>query len=251
MLNDLLLLSGNDIPFPEARLVIHQPTIKEIAYIGEEAFFNGCEFLKFTKNNLPEEDRSRLENITNFEILMSIMKEKNPVSLRNKTCVQMILSLLFPTYEIQLDFIGMQIKFTKGEESFSINKQNFETFKSILDDIFCLGGSKSDYNPSGEMARKIAEKLRARQQKLAQAKGNQKVAILSRYVSILAVGENKDMNQLFQYTVYQLFDEFGRYQLKIQSDLYIDAQLAGAKGSDEVEDWMKDIHSDVDDDLGF
>ena len=32
--NRLLLLSKNDIPFPEGRLVIHQPTIKEIGYIG-------------------------------------------------------------------------------------------------------------------------------------------------------------------------------------------------------------------------
>ena len=36
--NDLLFLSGNDIPFVEAQLVIHQPTIKEIAYIGEESW---------------------------------------------------------------------------------------------------------------------------------------------------------------------------------------------------------------------
>ena len=34
--NELLLLSGNDIPFIEAQITIHQPTIKEIAYIGEE-----------------------------------------------------------------------------------------------------------------------------------------------------------------------------------------------------------------------
>ena len=41
MLNDLLLLSGNDIPFLEAQVNIHQPSIKEIAYIGEESFFIG------------------------------------------------------------------------------------------------------------------------------------------------------------------------------------------------------------------
>ena len=45
MNNDLLLLSGNDIPFVGAQLTIHQPTIKEIAYIGEEAFY-GCNQLQ-------------------------------------------------------------------------------------------------------------------------------------------------------------------------------------------------------------
>lgn len=33
-LDELLLLSGNDIPFIEAQITIHQPTLKEIAYIG-------------------------------------------------------------------------------------------------------------------------------------------------------------------------------------------------------------------------
>ena len=55
MLGDLLLLSGNDIPFQGARTAIHQPTIKEIAYIGEEAFYIGCELLKFSKESLTED----------------------------------------------------------------------------------------------------------------------------------------------------------------------------------------------------
>jgi len=42
MLNQLLLLSRNDIPFPEARVTIHQPTLKEIGFIGEDTFFIGC-----------------------------------------------------------------------------------------------------------------------------------------------------------------------------------------------------------------
>ena len=62
MENDLLLLSGNDIPFYGAQVSIHQPTIKEIAYIGEEAFYTGCEFLRFSKDKLTEEDRNSLEN---------------------------------------------------------------------------------------------------------------------------------------------------------------------------------------------
>ena len=54
MNNDLLLLSGNDIPFVGAQISIHQPTIKEIAYIGEEAFFSAFELFNFSKNILPE-----------------------------------------------------------------------------------------------------------------------------------------------------------------------------------------------------
>ena len=52
MLNTLLLLSGNDIPFIQAQISIHQPTIKEIGYIGEEEFHVGSRFLLFNKDNL-------------------------------------------------------------------------------------------------------------------------------------------------------------------------------------------------------
>lgn len=71
-----------------------------------------------------------------------------------------------------------------------------------------------------------------------ESKSNQKVAILSRYISILAVGENKDMNALLNYSLYQLFDEFKRFQLKLAFDAHQSALLAGAKSEDlgEVKD---------------
>ena len=48
MIDDLLLLSRADIPFEEAQITIHQPMIKEIAMIGEEAFHYGSKFLNFS-----------------------------------------------------------------------------------------------------------------------------------------------------------------------------------------------------------
>ena len=59
MINDLLLLSKNDIPFIEAQVNIHQPTIKEISLIGEEEFYTGYQFLTFNKNQLSKEDRDK------------------------------------------------------------------------------------------------------------------------------------------------------------------------------------------------
>lgn len=44
------------------------------------------------------------------------------------------------------------------------------------------------------------------------------MSILSRYISILAVGERKDINDLMNYTIYQLMDEFNRFELKMRYD---------------------------------
>jgi len=241
--NELLLLSGNDIPFIEAQVTIHQPTIKEIAYIGEEAFFTGCELINFSKNILPEQDKVNLEDKTNFDILIAILRERNAVMQRNRNCVEMVLALIFPWYTI--DITSDAIVLEKEEERHLINNDNFETFKTIFNMMFSFSRDETrDYNPSGDLAKQIAEKLKKRHQKLAELKeGKQKIDILSRYVSILAVGEHKDMNSLLNLSVYQLFDEFERFKLKMSYDIYFQAKMAGAKDLKEVEDWMKDIHS--------
>ena len=247
MLNDLLLLSGNDIPFEQANLIIHQPTIKEIAFIGEDNFYNGCDFLKFSKDRLKEEDKVHLVELTNFDILMSIIMTNDAEMQKRKTYMLMVLSLIFPQYTISLNQKYILFKNIDDEQEFKIDSSNFEDFKQILDEMFCLkveDGENGEYNTQDALAESIAKKLRARHQRLNDLKGgeNSKIAILSRYVSILAVGQQKDMNSLLNYTVYQLFDEFNRYELKVSYDIYLQAKMAGAKDLKEVEDWMKDIH---------
>lgn len=261
MLNDLLLLSGIDIPFPAAQVNIHQPTIKEIAYIGEENFFIGCELLIFSKDSLISEDKARLKDQSNFDIIMSIMKDKNNPNMRqNALSALMVLIILFPDYTVQVrkDYIallktveqeervGNEIQIKKRVQECAINNRNYPEFQQILIQMFCLTNEKATkYNPGGDLAQRIADKLKkGEQQRAAQKNQQNKIAVFSRYASILAVGEAKDLNSLMQYTVYQLFDEFQRYELKINYDTYVQAKMAGAKDLKEVDDWMKDIHSD-------
>lgn len=244
MLNDLLLLSGVDIPFQQAQISIHQPTIKEISFIGEEAFFIGCELLNFSKDILATEDKTNLEDRTNFEVLMSIMKDKSLTAQKGKVSALMVLTLIFPGYEIhiQKDCISL----VKENDVHNINNQNFEDFKRIIVAMFCLKERSADqeYNPAGKKARELAEKMKKGRQKAAAAKGEaQKVSLLSRYISILSVGENKSFDTLLGYTIYQLFDEFNRFELKQRYDIYVQAKMAGAKDLEEVDNWMKDIHS--------
>jgi len=245
MINELLLLSKNDIPFIEAQITIHQPTIKEIAYIGEESFFTGYEMLNFSKNLLLEEDKVNLENVSNFDILIAILKERNAVMQKNRNCVEMVLALIFPEYIISIEKDAFILK--KDNEEYKINNENFDAFKNIINQMFPLktGVESNEYNPTGDLAKKIADKLKKRHQTLGELKesANQKIDMFSRYISILAIGEQKDINSLMNYTVYQLLDEFERYKLKIAYDINFQARMAGAKDLKEVEDWMKDIHS--------
>lgn len=244
--NELILLSGADIPFIEGTCTIHQPTIFEISLIGEEDFFTGCELLRFSKEVLNSEDKSRLSNYNDFHILMSIMNDNGTSLQRNVTCAKQVMILLFPQYNISYEPLEIILsKRDQPEEGGRLTSENFVQFKNLLAQMLCLGKTAEEkYNPQGELAKKIAEKFKQRQKKLAETSGSQKIAIFSRYISILAVGEHKDINSLMQYTVYQLFDEFQRFELREAALTTFKARLAGAKDIKDPEDWMKDLHDE-------
>lgn len=245
MISELLLLSKNDIPFIEAQVNIHQPTINEISFISEESFHIGCQLLTFSKSLLSPKDKSNLENMSDFEIFMSIMNDVENSFEERDRAIQ-VLMLLFPLYEIKV-FKDKISFFQDNNEVSSINERNFLAFQEIVKQMFDMEGSLEEeqqqaYNPADALAAKIAEKLKKRTDKLAKQSEIKKIAIFSRYISILAVGERKDINDLMQYSVYQLKDEIKRYKLKDRFDMFVKAKMAGAQDLEEVEDWMKDIH---------
>ena len=247
MKNELLYISGNDIPFEEARVILHQPTIKEIAYIGEQNFFTGCQFLNFSKENilLQNKDNSLSDDLNDFKILMTMIRQNNVIVKKYKNCMNMVLTLIFPDYKI--DFLPLSIRLLKDNQSFFIDENNFDIFKDILQSMFCLNTTKSSkYNPGGPQAAALVKKFQQRAKKLAQLKGqgSDQINILSEYISILAVGEQKNMNELLQYTVYQLQNEIRRFRMKVGYDIYVQAKMAGAQNLQEVEHWMKKMSTD-------
>lgn len=246
-MDSLLLLSGIDIPFPAATVNIHQLRLNEISFLTEPIFYKACGVLTFDKEKIYSKDKNDLEGLTNFDIIMSIMTEKNdPRVKQQQVSVKMLFAMLFPDYKITFTKNGIVLVKDGDKEMHIIRPEDFQEFTNIIKEIFCLSSSsKEDYNPANDKAREIAEKLRRGRAAAAAAKGEDQseISILSRYVSILAVGNHKDINTLMNYTVYQLYDEFGRYELKLSNDFYIQAKMAGAEGLKEVDNWMKDIHS--------
>ena len=231
-MDKLLLLSGNDIPFPMERITIHQPTLKEIGYVGERKFFTGCELLTFTKNNLNSVDRKRLQEYKDFDIIMLMLKSKEKQAQINRYAILSVLTLLFPIYQVSLDFKNNQIKLVQldNQEEYKIDNKSFQLFQEVIVKIFCL-------------ADKIADKLRQGRQKAAQAKGKtEDIHMLAQYISILSVGLPMSMNTILDLTIPQLYDIYKRYEMKLQYDIYVKQKLAGAKDLKDVDFWMKDIY---------
>jgi len=84
--------------------------------------------LNFSKDNLNDEDKTRLTDKSNFEVLLSVIRDKNSAVAKSRMSVFMLLSLIFPTYEVKLfeDRFGL---IQNDTEIGSLNNGNFETFK--------------------------------------------------------------------------------------------------------------------------
>lgn len=166
------------------------------------------------------------------------------------TSAELVLSLLFPNYQLvkMPNIILLNRELEDGsKEQVMINNDNFEQFKSIIQAMFCLDvASGGKYNPANKLAEQIAKKLEERQKKLSQKKdGKEEIDILGRYISILALGNHHTIPQLMEYTVYQLFNEFQRFEKKYAYDSWFKAKLAGAEGLQDVQNWLSDQNEKI------
>ena len=241
--NKVLLLSGKDIPFVGAQTAIHQPKLWEIGMIGgEEKFLYGSQFLLFDKNSFLDQDKNGLDDKSNFYIFMAIMN--NSESSIHKQGARDLLTLLFPQDTILFD--KDKIILQREEFTSCIQEENFDEFQDIIRTMFFSDSDeeKTNYDPADKLASKIADKIKKGKTKAAKSKNldkDEEIEYYSQYASILAVGLQKDINELMNYTIYQIKSEFKRFQAKVASDFYLKAKLAGAQDLEEVKDWMSAI----------
>lgn len=239
--NRLALMTGIDFPLEDCPLIIHQPSIKEISYIGETDFFMGVQLLSVNKSmyETPETD---LSEMTNFDIFIQLMN--SPELKDQKSKVQQALSMLFPSYQIMMT--PRAIVFNQEGNSFMLDEGNFESFQQQLGQMLCLQQSgQQAFNPGGNKAREIAQKLQRARERVAAQKAREggSGSMFSQYLSIITIGiSSMSLKDSLNLTLYQLYDLVERYSLYINWDLDIRSRLAGAKGEKPIENWMKSIH---------
>ena len=237
----LALMAGIDIPIPECQIILHQPTIKEIAYLGESNFFTGVQCLCLQKNMVIQ-DESLLLTTTNFQIFMTIMQERQTAD--KKEDVLSVLRLLFPNYKVFLT--PRSIMFNSADGNFMVDEGNFENLQQMLSEVFCLQNSdQAAFNPGNKKAKEIADKLMRARQKVAQLKAADGGggSALAQYISTLTVGlESMSLHDCLDLTIYQMQDLMERYSLYINWDIDLKSRLAGGKPDKPVDNWMKNIH---------
>lgn len=236
----LALMAGIDIPIPSCQLVIHQPTLQEIAFIGEEDFFTGVQTLCLNKAMIIE-DKDVLDNTTNFEVFMTVMQDKE--AIEQKQAVTKLLQVLFPKQKIM--FTPRAILVQSPELTVMIDEENFEEVQGYLRCIFCEEDTPMDtrgFNPANAKAKEIADKLMRGRRRVAEQNGSANSSLFSIYISSLSIGLQMVPMKLLSLTMFQLFDLVERYSLYTAWDLDIRVRLAGGTPDSKPDNWMKNIH---------
>lgn len=236
----LAMICGTDIPVPSCQLVLHQPTLEEISFIGEKDFFSGAQTLCLHKTMFIE-DKVLLMTTTNFQIFMMIMSEKE--AKEKKDAVKQVLTLLLPDYQVLFTPNSLVLK--KDDITTLIDENNFEDLQEVLRTIFCMNDGRMDqqtFNPINDRAKQIADKIMKGRQKVAELKGDSNVSVFSQYISMLTIGLHISMLELKKLTMFQLYDLVERFMLWINWDIDLRSRLAGAKPDEHPENWMKNIH---------
>ena len=237
----LALMCGTDIPIPGCSLVIHQPTLKEISYIGEQDFFSGVQCLCINKSMFVDE--TLLEATTNFQVFMTIMSQAETID--KKRAIQQVLLLFFPQAKVLFTPRSLILN-VEGVGNVIIDETNFEHVQYIISEIVCTKTGPMDqqgFNPADAKAKEIADKIMRGRQKVAEQKGQTNVSVLTQYLSILTIGTGSmSLSELMNLTIYQLYDLIERYMLYTSWDLDIRSRMAGAKIEGQPENWMQNLH---------
>lgn len=241
MLNEFLIWSGNDIPFPQLQLSIVQPTMKELSFMEENDFFVATRLLTFSKESISTNNKINLDNKSNFEIIMSILN--NPENKRIKTTLTMLLGFLFPGYKINIEDRILLVNVEDKQNPIRvIDSSNFDYFSEVISIIFKLKdiSDTSDFNPVNEEARRIAEKIKRGRAAAARDKGklnNSNQSLFKHYSKILCMNgyTPQEINLMTLYQVYELSDIFKK---KIIYEDWYSAKLQGAKDIDDQEHWL-------------
>lgn len=238
----LALMTGIEIPYPPLQLIFHSPTIKEIAYMGEQDFFTGVQYLCIDKNTVSQ-DENVLLNLSNFQILMKVLEQ--PSGREKKDVITTLLTLLFPKEQVLL--MPRSINIISNDNVIMINDNNFDEFQNIVKRILCMGsmfqGKNVMYNPAGDKAKEIAAKIMRGRQRAAAQKSENSDSILTRYLSILRIGAQIPLSESMDYNLFQLFDQVERYNAYIEWDTDLRVRLAGGKPDKQVESWMRNLYS--------
>ena len=258
-IDSLVLMTGQPIELKESAVKIQQPKLKEIALIGESKFFQSmnifyigpeplAEFIQNLDTITEGEKKYLIESSTSYDNLLFLMQASSVGGSADRFHVvemtKTVFELIIPSHKFSFNAEGsvMLLMGRNMSDSIVVDRDLFLVLKDICVQIFLLHKffSSEDKNKLSEAAQKIADRMAEAEEKIKNMnnEGQGDDSQFSRMLSIL--GMNKELDYLSNLTIYQLYNQFERFNLFTNYDQGLRASLAGAANV-ELVDWYKKI----------
>lgn len=247
------ILCGVPVRVAGCNIAVSQPSIKEICAFGENDFLASIQvFVHIDKLVSPiKQGNSRLAMLSDFQVLIVALEEDKEL----KEQINRLFELIFPDYVWQFDAGSINFRIEeKGPIVGQLNPMNFDNFKETLRTLFIPYNisseeSSEEFNPANDRAAEIAAKLKRGREQRAEMqrkeKGDAPSSIFAAYISILAIGLKMDMNVFFNYTPFQLFDTFMRFNREREYDIYLKIAtipFADSSKLEEPDPWLGNLY---------
>lgn len=263
-MDKLQKLAGVDVPIPEMQVSFHQPTLKEIALVGEDNFFRAvqtfkaCDPTKFREimiNGLEGEELAVQEQTLrmNYQTPWSIFNFQLENDSSIEMSFKMFLVLAFPTMT-NVSFIRnpniIQLTFNENEKVrvVILQENNFKFLHEVILFLFDTeteDDKKSGLNPIGEQAERIAEKIRIAQEKRnpsgKDANNPENTSIIGTMASILSSSDGISLKEVLDLTFPQLIIQMNRTTLLRSYSTQITLGAFGGLDVDDIVEWQKNL----------
>ena len=198
--------------------------------------------------------KSELLNISDFQIFIGVLASETNSSVR--IMFENFVGLCLPDYKVEITKKSINFKAEDdGPVVGQLNPFNHRDFGQTIKELFLPSTSESEepeynYDKNNKRAAELAKKIKENREKLRKAEQSKmgvgdNSSIFALYTSVLSIGMNKDINDLYDYTPFQLYDAFTRFMQKMQYDAYQATMMipfVDASKIEKVDDWLHNIY---------
>lgn len=198
--------------------------------------------------------KTELLNIPDFQVFIGVLAadENSPIRIMFNNFT----SLCLPDYKVEITKKSINFKIEDdGPVVGQLNPFNHKEFGQTLKELFLPSNSEEsdpeyNYDKNNKRAAALAKRIKENREKLRKAEQSQMGAgdnssIFALYTSVLSIGMNKSINDLYDYTPFQLYDAFTRFLQKMQYDTYQSTMMipfVDTSKIDKVDNWLRNIY---------
>lgn len=249
-ISEIDLLCGCDIPL-DGICMLKQPKLRALTSSGI-GFSTYKQYLSLFR--LSVADVLELTGLSELSELYAQLSEHEKKLVPVFDVVALIPDVRELLCEALAFFISGEISYRPETKSFTTSCGNFtgeitsENFLDVCDAIMqisCIASKRKDAPVSfrSEKAKRIFEKIEAAKQKMKQSAPDKAMEIPNVISAVAAMGMGYTLSNIWDLTVYQLYDLFARLNVKTQMDVYSTRWAAYGKDPFDFSMWYKPIEN--------